>query len=124
MASMQNISGRELRALARAGKFAGVTAGIAFGSVQANLVVLPRTQAFDFLLFCQRNPKPCPLLDVTEAGDPEPKLCAPGADVRTDVPRYRVYRNGELTDEPMDIVKLWQPDWVAFLIGCSFTYES
>src|SRR5438067_10216684 len=107
MASLQNISGRDLRGLARAGKFADVTSGIALSYVQANLVVLPKAQAFDFLLFCQRNPKPCPLLDVTEAGDAEPKLCAPGADVRTDVPCYRVYRNGELVDEPSDIVKLW-----------------
>ena len=122
--SLQDITGRALRELVRAGKFADVTAGVALGYVQANLVVLPRAQAFDFLLFCQRNSKPCPLLDVTEAGDAEPKLCAPGADVRTDVPRYCVYRHGELIDEPTDIVKLWQNDWVAFLIGCSFTFES
>jgi uncharacterized protein YcsI (UPF0317 family) len=117
-------TGREIRAAARRGEFAGVTSGLGLGFVQANLVVLPRAQAFDFLLFCQRNPKPCPLLDVTEAGDPEPKRCAPGADVRTDLPRYRVYRHGELVDEPTDIVKLWQPDWVAFLVGCSFTFEN
>src|SRR5207253_10710592 len=123
MTSYQNITGRTLRELARTGKFTDVTPGLALGYVQANLVVLPRAQAFDFLLFCQRNPKPCPLLDVTEAGDAEPKRCAPGADVRTDVPRYRVYRHGELIDEPMNIVKLWQNDWVAFLIGCSFTFE-
>ncbi len=124
MNGYKNISGRVLRDHARSGTFAGVTSGLALGHVQANLVVLPKAQAFDFLLFCQRNPKPCPLLDVTEAGDPEPKRCAPGADVCTDLPRYRVYRHGELIDEPTDIVKLWQPDWVAFLIGCSFTFEN
>jgi uncharacterized protein YcsI (UPF0317 family) len=124
MTDCRNLTGRELRQLVRAGKFAGVTSGAALGYVQANLVVLPRAQAFDFLLFCQRNPKPCPLLDVTEAGDAEPKLCAVGADVRTDVPRYRVYRHGELVEEASDIIKHWQKDWVAFLIGCSFTFES
>ena len=90
MLDYRNLTGRALRELARSGDFARVTSGVALGYVQANLVVLPREQAFDFLLFCQRNPKPCPLLDVTAAGDPEPKLCAPGADVRTDVPRYRI----------------------------------
>ena len=124
MTDYRHLSGRALRALARSGEFAGVTPGLALGYVQANLVVLPKEQAFDFLLFCQRNPKPCPLLDVTQAGDAEPKLCAPGADVRTDVPRYCVYRNGERIDEPSDIVKLWQKDWVGFLIGCSFTFEN
>src|SRR3954471_2866631 len=121
---MQNITGRQLREIARTGQFNTITANVALGYVQANLVVLPKEQAFDFLLFCQRNPKPCPLLDVTEAGNPEPKLCAAGADLRTDVPRYRVYRNGELADEPRDILHLWQKDWVGFLIGCSFTFEN
>src|SRR5213595_4080248 len=96
----QSLTGAEVRRLARTGELGGPTAGLAMGYVQANLVVVPRDLAFDFLLFCQRNPKPCPLLDVTEAGDPEPKRCAPSADVRTDVPRYRVYRHGELVDEP------------------------
>jgi uncharacterized protein YcsI (UPF0317 family) len=94
------------------------------GYVQANLVVVPRDLAFDFLLFCQRNPKPCPLLDVTEPGDPEPRLVAPGGDVRTDVPRYRVYRHGELVDEPTDLHGWWRADLVAFLLGCSFTFEN
>jgi uncharacterized protein YcsI (UPF0317 family) len=97
---------------------------LAAGYVQANLAVVPRDLAFDFLLFCQRNPKPCPLLDVTEAGSPEPTFVAPGADVRTDVPRYRVYRHGELVDEPTDLLRWWQDDLVAFLIGCSFTFEN
>src|SRR5262249_53019958 len=103
MASLQNLSGRAVRELARAGERRGMPAGVALGYVQANLVILPREQAFDFLLFCQRNPKPCPLLDVTEAGDPEPKLCAHGADVCTDLPRYCVYRQGTLAGEPTDI---------------------
>ena len=123
MSSLQNVTGRALRELARAGKFADVTAGVALGYVQANLVVLPRAQAFDFLLFCQRNPKPCPILEVTDIGDPEPKLIAPGADLRTDLPRYRVYRHGRLEEERADISDLWRDDFVAFLLGCSFSFE-
>jgi uncharacterized protein YcsI (UPF0317 family) len=102
----------------------GPTPGLAAGFVQANLVVLPRDWAFDFLLFCQRNPKPCPLLDVTDPGDPEPKAVAPGADLRTDLPAYRVWRHGELVEEPADITAHWRDDLVSFLIGCSFTFEA
>src|SRR3954452_20280382 len=97
-------TGAQVRGLARQGKLTGPTPGLALGYVQANLVAVPRDLAFDFLLFCQRNPKPCPLLDVTEPGDPETRLVAPGADVRTDLPRYRVWRHGELADEPADLL--------------------
>jgi uncharacterized protein YcsI (UPF0317 family) len=124
MTNLQTVTGRQIRALARSGQFQGVTSGVALGFVQANLVILPHERAFDFLLFCQRNPKPCPLLDVTEVGSAEPALCAPGADVRTDVPCYRVYRHGKLADEPTNVSGLWQRDWVAFLLGCSFSFEN
>jgi uncharacterized protein YcsI (UPF0317 family) len=117
-------TGAEVRLAARAGKLDSPTAGMAMGYVQANLVIVPRELAFDFLLFCQRNPKPCPLLDVTEPGSPEPRLVATGADLRTDLPRYRVYRNGELIDEPADLERWWRDDLVGFLLGCSFTFES
>ncbi len=99
------------------------TPGLALGYVQANLVVLPYDLAFEFLLFCQRNPKPCPILDVTEVGGFEPQLIAPGADIRTDLPRYRVFRRGELVEEVTDIKSYWRSDLVAFLIGCSFSFE-
>jgi uncharacterized protein YcsI (UPF0317 family) len=99
------------------------TAGICEDYVQANLVVLPQTEAFDFLRFCGRNPKPCPLIEVTDPGDPEPRLTAAGADLRTDLPRYRVYRGGELAEERHEIEELWREDSVAFLIGCSFSFE-
>lgn len=116
--------GKDIRMAARSGRLTGPTPGLALGYVQANLVILPKDWAFDFLLFCQRNPKPCPLLDVTEPGDPEPKAIAPGADVREDLPRYRVYRDGEMVDEPVHVSELWRDDLVAFLIGCSFTFEA
>ena len=93
---------REIRAEIRSGKLAQVTAGLARGFVQANLAALPREQAYDFLLFCQRNPRPCPLLEVTEPGSPEPHGVAPGADLRTDLPRYRIYTDGQLADEVID----------------------
>jgi len=117
-------TGAQVRLAARQGELAGPTPGLALGYLQANLVVLPRELAFDFLLFCQRNPKPCPLIDVTEPGDPEPRFAAPGADLRTDLPRYRVWRYGELEDEPADVRKYWRDDLVAFLVGCSFTFEN
>src|SRR5438874_4185391 len=112
MQHLRHAVGSEVRRQATSGELTGQTPGLALGYVQANLVVLPRELAFDFLLFCQRNPKPCPIVDVTEPGSPMPALCAPGADLRTDLPCYRVYRNGELVDEPADIMKLWQPDSV------------
>lgn len=99
------------------------TSGWSTGFTQANMVVLPREWAFDMLLFGQRNPKPVPLLDVTDAGSTSTVL-APGADLRTDLPRYRVWRDGELVDEPTNVVDLWTDDLVTFLIGCSFSFEA
>ncbi|MBA4064462.1 MAG: putative hydro-lyase [Isosphaera sp.] len=123
-ADLRTATGAEVRAACRRGDHRGPTPGLALGFVQANLVVLPRDWAFDFLLFCQRNPKPCPLLDVTEPGDPEPKAVAPGGDLRTDLPAYRVWRDGELADEPTDVTKHWRDDLVSFVVGCSFTFEA
>ncbi len=114
----------QLRQRCRAGLHAGPTAGLAPGFVQANLVVLPGALAGDFLLFCRRNPRPCPLLEVTARGSAEPVELAPGADLRTDLPRYRVYRRGHLVAEPGDIRHLWRDDFMAFLLGCSFTFEA
>src|SRR5579864_1901485 len=114
---LRHASGAEVRRAARSGELTGPTPGLAPGFVQANLVVVPRELAFDFLLFCQRNPKPCPLLDVTEPGSAEPRAVAAGADLRTDLPRYRVYRQGELVDEPVDLHAWWRGDLVSFLLG-------
>ena len=116
-------SAADVRNACRSGSLTGQTSGLAPGFAQANLVVLPADLASDFLLFCQRNPKPCPLLDVTEAGNPHPLRAAPAGDLRTDLPKYRVWKNGELVDEPTDIQKYWQDDFVSFVIGCSFTFE-
>lgn len=113
----------EARALIRTGEWTRPTSGMAAGYTQANMAILKKELAFDFLLFCQRNPKPCPVLDVTEVGSPVPKLIAPNSDLRTDLPGYRIYRNGELTEEVTDITPYWEDDMVAFLIGCSFTFE-
>lgn len=98
------------------------TSGWATGFTQTNMVVLPRDWAFDMLLFGQRNPQPVPLLDVTDPGATSTVL-APDADLRTDLPRYRVWRDGVLVEEPTDVVDLWNDDLVTFLIGCSFSFE-
>jgi uncharacterized protein YcsI (UPF0317 family) len=122
-ANLRNATGAEIRKLARAGKLGGPTAGMAMDYVHANLVILPRDLAADFRLFCEKNPKPCPVLEVTEAGSANPKLAARDADLRTDLPRYCVYKQGELSAEPTDIQAMWRADLVAFHLGCSFTFE-
>ncbi len=111
----------EARARFRAGATAPTT-GWAPGFTQANLISVPRDWAYDVLLFCQRNPKPCPVLDVTDAGETATVL-APGADLRTDLPAYRVWEHGELVEEPAEVTGRWREDLVTFLIGCSFTFE-
>ena len=114
---------RALREEIRVCKFDGITSGKAMGFVQANMAVIPEKYAFDFLLFCQRNPKPCPLLEVVEAGSVEPRLMAPGADIRTDLPRYRVFRDGVMAEEKTTVQDIWRDDFVSFLLGCSFSFE-
>lgn len=114
---------KEVRQLIKEKKITTCTSGMCNGYAQANLAILPKELAFDFLLFTQRNPKPCPVLDVTEIGCPEPKLAAPGADIRYDIPKYRIYRYGKMTDEVTDLSTYWRDDLVAFLLGCSFSFE-
>lgn len=121
---LANMKPSEVRSLIRKGELVKPTSGMCKGHIQANLVIVHKDLAFDFLLFAQRNPKPCPILDVTDVGDPEPKLMAKGADLRYDIPKYRVYKQGELVDEVTDIEKYWTDDLVAFLLGCSFSFES
>jgi uncharacterized protein YcsI (UPF0317 family) len=114
----------ELRAAIRRGEFTGPTAGQAPGYVQANVVILPTEAADEFAEFCRLNAQACPLLDRTAAGDPTPRRAAREADLRSDVPRYRVFRHGTAEAvEPTDIHSLWRDDLVGFLLGCSFTFE-
>lgn len=117
------MTAQEVRRRCRRGEHDGPTAGLAPGRTQANLVALPHKEATDFQLFCERNSQPCPLLEVTEPGSFEPRL-APGADLRTDLPRYRVFQGGELACEPTSVVEYWRDDLIAFLLGCSFTFEA
>ena len=117
------MTGQEIRSLCRENRFDRPTAGVARGYAQANLVVLRSSDAGDFERFCRLNPGPCPLLEVTKPGRFEPTELAPGADVRTDLPRYRVFHEGACIDRPVSIESHWHDDSVAFLIGCSFTFE-
>ncbi len=117
-------TGTLVREACRRRGFTGQTSGLAPGFTQANLVIIPVEWAGDFHEFCRRNPKPCPLLDVTEPGNPVPARVAPMADLRTDLPRYRVWKNGELAEEVDDLRSVWRDDFVSFLIGCSSTFEA
>lgn len=114
----------EARKLIREGKIAGQTSGMCAGYAQANLAVLPKDLAYDFLLFCQRNPKSCPLLEVTDVGGRSLRWLAKDTDIATDIPKYRVYKKGELVGEYTSVADQWRSDFVAFLIGCSFSFEA
>ena len=120
---MKTLTPHELRQEIRSGRWNGPTTGAVPGYVQANLVMLPLDYAFDFLLFCIRNPKPCPILDVLEPGTFEPSI-APGADLRTDLPKYRVYESGKLAYETEDVGNICGEDFVSLLLGCSFSFEN
>jgi uncharacterized protein YcsI (UPF0317 family) len=114
----------QARAEFRTGATAPTTSGWCRGHAQANLLAVPRELAFDALLFAHRNPAACPLLEVTDPGDPHPRVVAPAADLRTDLPAYRIYEHGTLTAEISDATGFWRDDLVAFLIGCSFSFEA
>jgi len=118
------LSSADMRVRIRAGQHAGHTAGYAAGKLQCNLAILPQAYALDFLRFCQRNPKPCPLVGVSETGDPMLPTLGDNIDIRSDVPRYRVFRDGEFVDEVTDISSLWTKDLVTVALGCSFTFEN
>jgi uncharacterized protein YcsI (UPF0317 family) len=116
-------AGRDARRMIRRGEYRGVTSGLAPGYVQGNLAILPAALAADFLRFCQLNPKPCPLLASAGAGEWRLPTLAEDLDIRTDLPRYRVWRDGAIVDEPADIMRWWRDDLVSFVIGCSFSFE-
>ncbi len=114
---------RQVRLAIRAGQYRGNTAGLAPGHVQGNVCILPKEYADEFQLFCERNPKPCPLLAQSEPGNPMLPTLGHDVDIRTDVSGYRVFRDGKLTEEVADIRDLWRPDLVTFILGCSFSFE-
>jgi len=116
-------SGLAARLSVRAGAHRGPTAGLAPGFVQGNLAILPQALAADFLQFCRLNPKPCPLIGMSAPGDPRVPELGSELDIRTDLPRYRVWKKGELVAEPEDIREFWRDDLVSFVIGCSFSFE-
>lgn len=119
----KNLSARALRQEIRSHRWTTQTSGAASGYVQANLVMLPLREAFHFLLFCTRNSKPCPILDVLDPGEVEPAI-AKGADLTTDLPLYRVFRQGELVEEVTEVQELFSEETVSFLLGCSFSFEN
>ena len=116
-------SAEAARRAIRAGEYTGPTTGLAPGMVQGNLCILPKDLAGDFLRFAQLNPKPCPIIGMSEPGSPKVPMLGGTIDLRTDLPRYRIWKQGELIDEPTDLMAHWRPDLVAFVIGCSFSFE-
>ncbi|MEH6633286.1 MAG: putative hydro-lyase [Halopseudomonas aestusnigri] len=121
--TLRNSSVETVRKAIRNGEYRGHTAGLGKGRLQCNLVILSEKYAIDFFRFCQRNPKPCPLVGVSETGNPMMKTLGADIDIRTDVPGYIVYREGLPVEEKYNIIDLWQDDFVAFALGCSFTFE-
>ena len=121
--STLSLSAHEARLLFRTGQYAGYTSSFSQGYVQANLGILPQKYALDFATYCHRNPKPCPLIAIGNVGDPYLPMLGEDLDIRTDVPCYRVFRDGEVVEEPTDIKHLWRDDLVAFVWGCSFSFE-
>ena len=120
---MRRMAAHEARSEIRGGSYRRHTAGLAHGCLQANLVILPQAQALDFMRFCQRNPKPCPLVGVTDTGDPFFRTLGRDIDIRSDLPSYNIYREGRLDAQTGDIAALWTDDMVGFALGCSFTFE-
>ncbi len=123
-ADLANLSASEVRAAIRDGSYTGHTAGLAAGKLQCNLAILPERFALDFLRFCQRNPKPCPLVGIGDSGDPRLPTLGHDIDIRSDVSKYRVFRNGKFSEELTDVSEHWSDDLVTVALGCSFTFEN
>lgn len=117
------ITPADARGLFRRGEYSSHTSGIALGHIQTNIVILPAEPARDFLDFCRKNPRPCPLIGMADPGDPALPGLGADIDMRTDLPAYRVYRHGQLESETTDITALWRDDLITFAIGCSFSFE-
>lgn len=120
---LKNSTLAEVRTEIRAGRYTAHTAGLGRGSLQANLVIMPEEFAFDFMRYCQRNPKPCPITGVSDTGNPMMFTMGNDIDIRTDVPAYNIYRNGLLDISVTNITEIWRDDFVVFTLGCSFTFE-
>ncbi len=122
-AELLDASAQSVRGAIRANLYDGHTAGLGGPRLQANLAILPEQYALDFLRFCQRNPKPCPLVGVSDTGNPIMETLGNDIDIRTDVPAYYVYEHGTLTHTQTDLTDIWRDDFVSFALGCSFTFE-
>ncbi len=120
---LKDLSTKEIRALIRAGRYTGNSADVGFGYAQATFVAVPSRLALDFMVFCQRNPQPMPILEVVEPGTTTVQTLAPGADIRTDMAKYRVIKNGRVVAEPGSLLEHWEKDYVGFLIGCSCSFD-
>lgn len=121
--TLRDSSLTEVRAAIRSGQYRSHTAGLGRGYLQANLAIMPEAYALDFMRYCQRNPKPCPLTGVSDTGNPSMFTMGSDIDIRTDIPAYNVYREGRLDGSVADITDIWQDDFVVFALGCSFTFE-
>ena len=113
---------KEFRKLVQNEEWTEITMEACRGYAQTNLAIIPKKYAYDFLLFCTRNPRPCPVLEVLNPGETHPKILAPEADIRTALPRYRIFKNGEIIDEPYNILNYWREDLVTFFLGCSRSF--
>ena len=113
----------QVRGLIRRGEITGQTGGMALGYMQGNQAILSAGLALDFARFCQRNPKPCPLVGISDTGDPMLRTLGNDIDIRSDISSYNVYREGELLRTVTDITDLWRDDLVTFILGCSFSFE-
>ncbi len=122
--TLRNYAVGDVRKAIRKGTWTRHTAGLARGKLQCNLAILPAEYALDFLTFCQRNPKPCPIVGISNRGDPMMPTLGHDIDIRTDVPQYRVFRKGLLSSEQPDIRDVWRDDLVSVALGCSFTFEN
>lgn len=118
-----SLTPHEARLMFRTGQYTGYTSSFCEGYIQASLCILPEKYALDFATYCHRNPKACPLIAIGNVGDPFLPMLGDDLDIRTDVPLYKVFRDGEVTEEPTDIKHLWRDDLVAFVWGCSFSFE-
>ena len=123
-ADLKMVTSAELRAAIRAGLYKGHTAGLAAGKLQCNLAILSESYALDFLRFCQRNPKPCPIVGIGDSGSPFLPTLGKEIDIRSDVSKYRVFQDGALREEVTDISNIWSEDLVTVALGCSFTFEN